>query len=68
MTLYVELYDSVSSAKLAVIIDAEDAGRLTPVATIANKVTNVAAADRILRSWAEELAGHIGEERAEAAK
>jgi hypothetical protein len=27
----------------------------------ANSVTNTAAADRILRSWARELVGHLGE-------
>lgn len=66
MTLYIELYDSVSSAKLAQIIDAADAGRLAPATMYANKVTNVAAADRVLRMWAETLAEHIGEVRAAA--
>lgn len=59
MTLYLELYDSVSSAILARIMDAKDAGRLAP--RMANKVTNVAAADRMLESWAKELAGHLGD-------
>ena len=28
---------------------------------ISNQVTNTAAADRILRGWVKELAGHLGE-------
>jgi hypothetical protein len=60
MTLYLELYDSVSSAMLAQIMDAKDAGRVAPSMSFANKTTNIAAADSILKSWAEELAGHLG--------
>jgi hypothetical protein len=61
MTLYLELYDSVSSTKLALIMDAVDVGRVAPSMTYANRVTNIAAADRVLRDWAEELSGHLGE-------
>jgi hypothetical protein len=61
MTLYLELYDSVSSTKLALIMDAVDIGRVAPTMSYANKATNVAAADRVLKGWAKELAGHLGE-------
>jgi hypothetical protein len=60
MTLYLELYDSVSSAILAKIMDAQDAGRRTPAMSYATSVSNIAAADRILESWAKELASHFG--------
>ena len=62
MTLYLELYDSVSSAKLAIIEDARDAGRMSPTMGMSNSVTNIRDADRILKSWATELAGHLGAE------
>lgn len=57
MTLYLELYDSATSTLLARIADpkADDTG----FAERANRVTNKAAADRILRSWADQLAKHL---------
>jgi len=58
MTLYMELIDSTTSAIFARVIDAE-ADRES-FAQQANRVTNRAAADRILRSWAKELADHLG--------
>ena len=61
MTLYLELYDSVSSAKLAVIMDAVDIGRVAPNMAYANRVTNIFAADQVLKRWAKELSGHLGE-------
>jgi len=61
MTLYLELYDSVSSTKLALIMDAVDIGRVAPSMSYANRVTNIAAADRVLKRWAKELSGHLGE-------
>jgi len=54
MTLYLELYDSVTSDLIARLIDAEvDSG----LGTIQwqNAVTNRAAADRILKRWADRL-------------
>jgi len=59
MTLYMEFYDSATSTLLARVADprADDRG----FATQANRVTNKAAADRILRSWAELLAKHLDE-------
>lgn len=59
MTLYLELYDSVSSAMLAKIMDAQDAGRRTPTMNYTTSVSNIAAADRILKGWATELATHF---------
>ncbi|MDX1556773.1 MAG: DUF3313 family protein [Xanthomonadales bacterium] len=59
MTLYMELYDSATSTLLARVIDpqADDSA----FAKQANRVTNRAAADRILRHWADMLAKHLGE-------
>ena len=65
MTLYLELYDSVSNAQLAVVMDAEDGGRGMPRMQ-ANRVTNIAAADRMLKDWANELADHLGDVHGEA--
>ena len=58
MTLYMEVYDSVSGAKLGKVLDP----RASTLAggQIANKTTNIAAADRQLRQWAEILADHLG--------
>lgn len=62
MTLYLELYDSATSELLARVVDAEADPDMGPVR--ADRVTNTAAADRILRRWAEELAGHLGDTQA----
>ena len=61
MTLYMEFYDSATSTLLARVADpqADDRG----FATQADRVTNKAAADHILRSWAELLAKHLSEVR-----
>jgi hypothetical protein len=61
MTLYLEFYDSVTSAIIAKVMDAEADRGAGGFAMSANSVTNTAAADRILRSWARELVGHLGE-------
>jgi len=61
MTLYLELYDSVTSTIIARIVDAEEAGNTGGTFQISSSVSNKAAADRVLRSWAKELAGHLGE-------
>jgi len=59
MTLYMELYDSATDTLLARFADPQaDPERLSKVAT---RTTNQAAATRILRSWAELLAKHLGE-------
>ena len=60
MTLYMEMYDSSTSTLIARVIDpkADDEG----FAQVANRVTNKAAADRMLRHWADLLARHLGSE------
>jgi len=65
MTLYMELYDSVTGAKIAQVMDAEAADR--GFAMQANRVMNKSEADRVLRGWARELAEHLGPVREEAA-
>ncbi len=61
MTLYLELYDSVTSTIIARSVDAEDAGHAGGTFQISSSVSNKVAADRVLKSWAKELAGHLGE-------
>lgn len=57
MTLYLELWDSATNTILARIMDPQaDPGGL---AQVASSVTNKAAADRILREWAEKLRKHL---------
>lgn len=52
MTLYMELYDSVTDDIIARVIDPQaDRGMGGP----ANRVTNKAAADRMLKMWADTL-------------
>jgi len=58
MTLYLELYDSVTSDIIARIIDPE-ADRGMGIAQMGNRVTNKAAADRIMKRWADTLRGHL---------
>jgi len=57
MTLYLELWDSTTNTILARVMDAE--ADQQPFAQTANRVTNTAAADTILKSWADELVGHL---------
>lgn len=59
MTLYLELWDSETNTLLARVIDPQEDDR--GFATISNKVTNKAAADRIIRSWAKLLVKHLAE-------
>ena len=59
MTLYLELYDSATSELLARVIDAKADNR--GIAQRANRSTNKAAADRIIKGWASELADHLGD-------
>jgi hypothetical protein len=59
MTLYLELWDSSTSTLLARAIDSEaDPGGIPQVA---DRVTNTAAADRILRRWADLLRKRLDE-------
>ena len=53
MTLYLELWDPSTKTLLARVEDAQADDEA--FAQMANRVTNKAAADRILRDWAEEL-------------
>ena len=66
MTLYMELYDGGSNTLIARVADPRADGNRG--AQIANKVTNKAAAERIIRSWAELLSGHLGEVKQAAAQ
>jgi hypothetical protein len=53
MTLFLELWDPATKTILARVMDAREDDEA--FAQMANRVTNQAAADRILREWAEEL-------------
>ena len=57
MTLYLELWDSTTNSILARVMDAE--ADQQAFAQQANRVTNMAAADTILKNWADELRGHL---------
>lgn len=57
MTLYLELWDSATDTIIARIIDAQADDEDFP--RVASSVTNKAAANRILRSWAKELREHL---------
>jgi len=62
MTLYAELYDSVTSDILARVIDPE-AGQDDGMIQWQNSVTNKAEADRILKKWADILRQRLDESR-----
>jgi len=53
MTLYLELWDPATKTVLARVMDAQADDEA--FGQMANRVTNKAAADRILQEWAEEL-------------
>jgi hypothetical protein len=53
MTLFLELWDPTTNTLLARAMDAQEDDEA--FGQIATRVTNTAAADRILRDWAEEL-------------
>jgi hypothetical protein len=55
MTLYVELYDSQTGDMLAKALDKRADGRNSDYYTWANSASNKAAADRILKGWANIL-------------
>ena len=57
MTLYLELYDSVTNTLLARAMDPQ--GDRRGFAQSASRATNKAAADRILREWASALREHL---------
>jgi hypothetical protein len=60
MTLYVELYDSVTGDLIAKAVDRR-VDRNSGYYTWSNSVTNRAAADRILKGWAEILVTALNE-------
>jgi hypothetical protein len=62
MTLYLELWDSASNTLLARVMDAQ--ADPDSMAQMGGRVTNKAAADRILKKWARELREHLDEVRA----
>jgi hypothetical protein len=55
MTLYLELWDGGTSTLLARVIDTEADESMGGMARQANSVTNKAAADEILKSWADRM-------------
>ena len=59
MTLYLELYDSVSNAIIARVIDPESAQH-SYSGVPANRATNKQQEDIIVRKWADVLASHLG--------
>jgi len=61
MTLYIELYDSQTSDLMAKAMDKRFDGRNSSFYTWANRATNTAAADRILKGWANILLDALNE-------
>lgn len=61
MTLYIELYDSVTGDMIAKALDRQVDDSRTGFYTWANSSSNRAAADRILRGWAEILLDALNE-------
>jgi hypothetical protein len=66
MTLYLELYDSMTSDLIARAIDAESDQGFGAIEW-QNGVSNVAAADRILERWAERLRDLLGKAKTQEA-
>ena len=60
MTLYLELYDSATGAKIGEVLDAQRA-RDTGFMQYSNRVTNKAEADRIFRKWSNLLVKALDE-------
>jgi len=65
MTLYLELWDSTSNTLLARVMDAQ--ADPESMAQMGGSVTNKAAADRILRKWAQELRERLDDVRGKPA-
>jgi hypothetical protein len=63
MTLYIELYDSVSGDIIAKALDRKADRANAGFYTWSNSVTNKAAADRILKGWAKILVEALNEAR-----
>ena len=60
MTLYLELYDGKTGSIIARIIDPEAADN-AGIAQVANRVSNTADFDRVVRRWAEILNKHMAQ-------
>jgi hypothetical protein len=67
MTLYLELWDSATNTLLARVIDAEADPGAGGLPQQADSVTNKAAADRILKAWADKLRKRLDEVRSQPA-
>jgi len=63
MTLYVELYDSVTGDLIAKALDRRADGHNNSFYTWSNSVTNKAAAERIIKGWANILLEALKEAR-----
>jgi hypothetical protein len=63
MTLYVELYDSVTGDLIAKAMDRKADRSNDGFYTWTNRATNKAAADRILKGWAKILVDALDEAR-----
>jgi hypothetical protein len=59
MTLYAELYDSVSNQLIGRVVDPEADRGFGGQFMAQNSVTNKAAEDKIVKRWADALAGHL---------
>jgi hypothetical protein len=66
MTLYMELYDSVTGAKLAVVADTKTAGNQM-ITSVANRVTNKEEFSKVMQFWADTLVKGLNEARAQGA-
>ena len=67
MTLYMELYDSLTSDKIAEVLDSEEAG-MNSFAHVANRVTNKQDFDLTLEAWAKILVKRLDEAHGKASK
>jgi hypothetical protein len=68
MTLYIELYDSVTGDLIAKAMDRKVDGSNSGFYTWTNRATNKAAGDRILKGWAKILIEALNEARATPAE
>ena len=67
MTLYMELYDSLTSDKIAEVLDSEEAG-MNSFAHVANRVTNKQDFDQTLEAWAKILVKRLDEAHGKTSK
>lgn len=67
MTLYMELYDSLTSTKIAQVLDSEEVGNLG-FAHQANRVSNEAEFKETMEAWAEILRKRLDEAHGQGKK